>query len=268
MASTPFSRRDVRQPGNAADIDQQLRLRQAQLHQRQQAVPAGHDLGVFGVRAVRPPLPGCSGRRTQTWQETWLSALPPRLRAASAHRLGLFERLLAAQLAPRRQRRLDDVLVARAAAQVAVQTAPYFGFGRVRVVAQELVDRDDHARRAEAALQAVLFPERLLDRVQLAVGLGIALDRLDVGAVGLDGQDGARLDRDAVQQNRAGAALRRVAADVGAGQAKLFTDEIHQKLPRLDLAGVPRSVHGHRDGVHPRLGLRLGHRKSASHRGS
>ncbi len=40
---------DVRQVGDASDVDEHGRLRQTQLHQRQQAVPAGEELGVVAV---------------------------------------------------------------------------------------------------------------------------------------------------------------------------------------------------------------------------
>ena len=40
---------DVRQVGDAADVDQHRRLGQAQLHQRQQAVAAGEELGLVTV---------------------------------------------------------------------------------------------------------------------------------------------------------------------------------------------------------------------------
>src|SRR5260370_40955273 len=131
--------------------------------------------------------------------------------------IGLFERLLTAQFAAGGKDRFDDVLVTRTATQVAIEAAANLGFGRVGVVAQELIDGDDTTWRAEATLQTVFFPERLLDRVQLAVWLGEAFDGLDVGAVGLNGEDGARLHGDAVDQDRARAALRRVAADVRSG---------------------------------------------------
>ena len=71
--------------------------------------------------------------------------------------------------------------------------------------------------RAVAALQAVVLPEGLLHRVQL-VTVGQAFDGGDVGAVGLDGEHGARLDRLAADEDGAGPARRRVAADVGAGE--------------------------------------------------
>ena len=115
------------------------------------------------------------------------------------------------------EHRLDDVVVAGAAAEVALEALAHLGLGRVRVLVEQRDRRHDHARRAEAALQAVVLLERLLHRVQLAVG-GQALDGGDLGAVGLDGEHRARLHRLAVEQHGARAARRRVAADVGAGE--------------------------------------------------
>ena len=42
---------DVRQVAQAADVDEHARLGQAQLHQRQQAVAAGEELGLVAVLA-------------------------------------------------------------------------------------------------------------------------------------------------------------------------------------------------------------------------
>ena len=60
----------------------------------------------------------------------------------------------------------------------------------------------------------------------------------DVGAVGLDGEHRAALHRLAVDVDRARAARRRVAADVGAGQADLFADVVHEQRARLDVVRV------------------------------
>ena len=91
-----------------------------------------------------------------------------------------------------------------------------------------------HARRAEAALQAVLLQEAVLDRVELAVLLQ-ALDGRDLAAVGLHGEHGAGLHGHAVEQHRAGAAVGGVAADVGAGEAQVLAEQVDQQQARLDL---------------------------------
>src|SRR5262245_17448191 len=77
---------------------------------------------------------------------------------------------LLAQPAGGVERRRHDAGVAGAAAQVAGQRLAHVGLARIAVVAQELGERHQHAGRAEAALQAVIVLERLLQRVEHAVG--------------------------------------------------------------------------------------------------
>src|SRR5262245_59229231 len=81
--------------------------------------------------------------------------------------------------------RLDDVVVTGAATEVALEEVADLGLARTLVPLEELVGRHDHPGRAEAALEPVLLPEGVLDRMELPV-LGEPLDGEDVGAVGLD----------------------------------------------------------------------------------
>src|SRR5215471_5865079 len=80
--------------------------------------------------------------------------------------------------------RLDDVDVARAAAQVARDRVADLILAGVLVLLQQRAAGHHHAGRAEAALQAVLLHEAFLDRVQLAVLLE-TLDGLHIAPVGL-----------------------------------------------------------------------------------
>ena len=93
---------------------------------------------------------------------------------------------------------------------------------------EQRVARHHHPRRAKAALQAVLLIEALLDRVELPVLLE-PFDRHDLPAVGLDGEHGAGLDGRSVEQHRACAAVRRVAADVRARQPQGLADEVDEQ---------------------------------------
>src|SRR3990172_6167843 len=81
---------------------------------------------------------------------------------------------------------LDDVVIAGAAAEVAGQTVADLRLPGVGIIAEQAVGRHDHARRAVAALQAVLVPEGGLQGVEL-LALLQGLDRHDLGAVRLDG---------------------------------------------------------------------------------
>src|SRR5213593_4075681 len=83
--------------------------------------------------------------------------------------------------------------------------------------------------------------------MQLSV-LSEALNRRDVGAVDLHSETGERLRRHPVQEDRAGAALARIAADFGAGDAAEIANEMNQKLARLDLAVVAPPIDRNADG--------------------
>src|SRR5262249_548523 len=102
----------------------------------------------------------------------------PRLSSSRAAQswMPAFARMPVAALSPdalqplrRVERRVDDALIAGAPAEIARNRDPHLLLGGVRIVAQELDQRRQHAGGAEAALQAVIVAERLLQRVQLLV---------------------------------------------------------------------------------------------------
>src|SRR5688500_10455546 len=65
--------------------------------------------------------------------------------------------------------RLDDVHVAGAAADVALDCRPRLLLGRLRVLLEQRRRAHQHPRRAVAALERVMGRERLLQLAQLAV---------------------------------------------------------------------------------------------------
>jgi hypothetical protein len=71
-----------------------------------------------------------------------------------------------------------------------------------------------------------------------------ALDGSNLAAVGLNGEESAGLDRSVVEQHDAGAAARRVAANVGAGQPDNLADEVNQQQPGFDLGAVLGPIDG------------------------
>src|ERR1700744_2719730 len=113
--------------------------------------------------------------------------------------------------------RFNDVLVTGAAAQIAFELFADDVIGQVVALAMDHIDRGhDHAGGAEAALQSVMLAERFLHRVQRRAVGGKTLDGLDLMAIGHDRKRGAGFHRLAVEMHHAGAALRGVAADMGA----------------------------------------------------
>src|SRR6266436_2675367 len=137
--------------------------------------------------------------------------------------------------------RLHDVVIAGAPAEIAFQLMPDQLLRGLRIPLEHLVHGHDHAGGAEPALQPVLLPKPHLDRVQLAV-LRQSLDGHDVGAVHLDREEGAGLDRLAVHEDRARAALARIAADVGPGESHGLADVVDEQQTGLDFMAVALAV--------------------------
>ena len=91
----------------------------------------------------------------------------------------------------------------------------------------------DEPRRAEPALQAVRLTERLLHRAERPVGGTDALDRDDVGALGLHREHQARPHRVAVDEHGARAADPVLAPEVRTGEREVFAQEVGKRLARL-----------------------------------
>ena len=140
----------------------------------------------------------------------------------------------------------DDVGVTGAAADRARDRLPDLLLGRVGVRVEQRPRGHDHPRGAEAALQAVLLVESLLDRVEHAVDLE-RLDRADLVPLGHRGEHRARLHRPAVHLHHAGAAVGRVAAPVRAGEPRRVADEVDEQQRRLDLPRDRLAVDRDRD---------------------
>jgi hypothetical protein len=115
-------------------------------------------------------------------------------------------------------------------------------------VREQVGGRDDQAGRAEPALHGTGLRERLLHRVQLPVPRE-PLDRDDVVAVGLRGENETRADELAVEQHRARAALALLARVLRARQAEPLAQREEQALalPELGLTllAVDRQLDPH-----------------------
>src|SRR5712691_11214593 len=131
--------------------------------------------------------------------------------------------------------RLDDGVIAGAAAVVARQRLPDLPRARSRLSGQQILSGQDHARSAEAALERVLLRESLLEIEDFA-GTRHALDGLDTTAVALDGQHEAAAHDGAVHPHGAGAADAVLAAHVRARQLEPVAEKVHEALSRLDAA--------------------------------
>ncbi len=150
--------------------------------------------------------------------------------------------------------RLEDLLVAGAAADVAAEPLLDLLVAHEGVGADGAGRRHHHARDAIAALAGAGLVEGLLENAHLA-GPGQVLHRLDGRALHLGGRHEARLHQHAVDEHRARAALARPAAFLGAGQVQVVAQEIQQ--PQVGLRGAP-----HLAAVDGQFNLEIGHRSS------
>src|SRR5260370_41299438 len=87
----------------------------------------------------------------------------------------------------------DDVLVPGTTAQVPGDAPANLFFRRIRILLKEGVGRHQHARRAVAALQSMLFFESCLQWMELAV-LHQAFHGEQFAAIGLHCEHGAGFD--------------------------------------------------------------------------
>ena len=151
--------------------------------------------------------------------------------------------------------RVEDLLVAGAAAEVAREGLADLVVRRARRVIEQVDGGDDQAGRAEPALHGAGGEKRLLDAVQRTV-LGDALDGDDVVPVGLRREDEARADERAVEQHRARSALALLARVLRAGQLELLAEREEEALAAPDVGLAQLAVDG-------QLDLHARHRSSA-----
>ena len=95
----------------------------------------------------------------------------------------------------------------------------------------------------------MMIAESFLHRVQ-GIAVGKTFDGRDRSALGLQRQHVAGLHRVAVHMHGAGAALRGVAADMRAGEAQCFAQEMNEQGTPLDLGRDGLAVHRHLNGGH------------------
>ena len=225
-ASSPASRTYERSR-ESTDVDQHRRRRQPQLHQRQQRVAAGEELGVVAVLGEQR------------------DRVVERVGAGVGERGG--DHRLARHLRRAGEHRGDDVVVAGAAAEVALEALAHLGFVERRHPPGPATPRPSPCRACSSRTAG--RGARGTRPASGAASSPSASPSMVVtdAAVGLRREHGARLHRLAVEQHGARAARRGIAADVGAGEADDLAQVLHEQRTGLDLVlggcAVDRDVH-------------------------
>ncbi len=182
---------------------------------------------------VRAEIPGagnlCQGRRTH-------KVAPDHARRVFKRIEYLFRLDLAAHDPGGIHHRIDEGLVAGAAAQIAVPLEPVANFRpcRVLVVVQQDLGGHDKTRCTDAALRAAVSHPCNLQGMQILGGAD-ALDRGNPGPLrNFLHFCNASPHRFSVHNNGAGAAMALVTADLTSGQEHLFSQHLGQGRLRCD----------------------------------
>src|SRR5262245_51994540 len=99
----------------------------------------------------------------------------------------------------------------------------------------------DHSRSAVAALQAMLLLKSFLMSLDIAV-LGYSFDRSKIRSVSLNRKPRARLNRQPISQNRAGATYAGFTTDVRPRQAGVVSNEVRQQQPGFNICFIQLSI--------------------------
>ena len=108
----------------------------------------------------------------------------------------------------------------------------------MRVLLEQLADAHDHPRRAEAALQCVVLMESRLYRMQCATARRQTFDGRDRRSIRHHGKHRTGFDGLPVDIDGAGAALRRIATDMGSCKAEIVSQQMDQQLSCFDRSGL------------------------------
>src|SRR5215510_4127612 len=134
---------------------------------------------------------------------------------------------------------------------MAGQALAHLRLGRLRIALEQVGRRNDHAVGAVAALRGLLVDEGLLQWMQLVEGAE-PLQRGDLVLAELRDRHHAGAHGRAVDEHRAGPALRQAAAELGAVKLEIIAQHVEQRGVRLGVDRAGRPVDLQADG-HARL---------------
>jgi hypothetical protein len=144
---------------------------------------------------------------------------------------------------------VKDFDEAGAAAEIAGETFADFFVGGVGIGFEKMGCGDKHAGCADSALGSAALQKSFLERVQFSVD-SEAFDGLNAGSVGLQDGHEAAVDKLAVHAHAAGAAFAFAAAFLGAGEVKIFAEDVEETLHGRDVEGLRCVVDGEDDLAH------------------
>src|SRR5581483_5154028 len=170
---------------------------------------------------------------------------------------------LAAALAENPHDRFDDIYIPGATAKIAAELEPYSFGSRIRNAQDNISGCHQHTRRAEAALQTMLFSKRSAQRHHDGIVFK-ALDGANAGAIAHHGVCNAGTRRLTIDQQRACAACALLATQMRAGQIQVLPQEVSEMHTRFDRVSDLTAIHMDRDLHHGDTACRYARDRAAT----
>jgi len=137
---------------------------------------------------------------------------------------------------------VDDVLVARATAQIPGEKFAHFFLGGIRSLSQQLLRRHQYSWSAKSALKGVVLPKSVLKFAE-AFFLRQPFHGHQFRAIRLHGEQKTRANTSAIHEDGAGATDSVLAADVRTRQVKVFAQKIREEFSCFNGALVLDAIH-------------------------
>jgi hypothetical protein len=141
---------------------------------------------------------------------------------------------------------LNDVLITSAPAEVRGQDINQILIADMRIFFQHTCRQHQKSWRAKPALQAMMFGERALERMQFTVPFK-PFDRANKLSIRLNGEHQAGAHRRVIDKNGAGPTHAVLTSNMCTGFSTLIANCINQRQPRLNTKRMALTVYNQRD---------------------
>jgi hypothetical protein len=137
--------------------------------------------------------------------------------------------------------RLNNLNIARAAAEIPRNRDADIMFSRVWIVVQQIPCTQEHTRSAEAAMDGIVIQEGFLERGEFLAG-GKSFHCGNSAAFDLRCQDEAGIDGNPVEKHGTGPAFADFAPALRAGKSERFPQQIEKGQVSMDFCSNTPSV--------------------------
>jgi hypothetical protein len=131
--------------------------------------------------------------------------------------------------------RLNDLKIPCATAEVSCNGGPDLFVSGFWILIEQGPGRQDHPRRAEAALNRPVLNKRSLEGVEVSIHISQSLNGGDAHSLRLHDRKDAGIDGLSIDENGAGAAFPHATAFLCSGELKLISENLQERQAGFNL---------------------------------